>query len=92
VSNPNEIWRWVIRSFSRQKRRKISTISNELSALLHVITVTEFCQGYNTPAQSSFLDTTEAQPMIGAIKTLGEAAPQEFQGYGVAIKSATPTA
>ncbi|MBW1852543.1 MAG: hypothetical protein JRJ15_14200 [Deltaproteobacteria bacterium] len=31
---------------------------------------TEFCQGYNTPAQSSFLDTTKAQPMTGAIKTL----------------------
>ncbi|MBW1852686.1 MAG: hypothetical protein JRJ15_14940, partial [Deltaproteobacteria bacterium] len=43
---------------------------------------TEFCQGYNTPAQSSFLDTTKAQPMTGTIKTLGEAAPQEFQGYG----------
>ena len=41
---------------------------------------TEFCQGYNTPAQSSFLDTTKAQPMTGAIKTLGEAALQEFQG------------
>ncbi|MBW1851526.1 MAG: hypothetical protein JRJ15_08870 [Deltaproteobacteria bacterium] len=26
---------------------------------------TEFCQGYNTPAQSSFLDTTKAQPMTG---------------------------
>jgi len=51
---------------------------------------TEFCQGYNTPAQSSFLDTTKAQPMIDAIKTLGEAAPQEFQGYGAVIKSATP--
>ncbi|MBW1850520.1 MAG: hypothetical protein JRJ15_03650 [Deltaproteobacteria bacterium] len=36
---------------------------------------TEFCQGYNTPAQSSFLDTTKAQPMTGIIKTLGEAAP-----------------
>jgi len=53
---------------------------------------TEFCQGYNTPAQSSFLDTTKAQPMTGAIKILGEAAPQEFQGYGAVIKSATPTA
>jgi len=53
---------------------------------------TEFCQGYNTPAQSSFLDSTKAQPMTGAIKTLGEAAPQEFQGYGAVIKSATPTA
>jgi len=51
---------------------------------------TEFCQGYKTPAQSSFLDTTKAQPMIGAIKTLGEAAPQELQGYGAVIKSATP--
>ena len=30
--------------------------------------------------------------MTGAIKTLGEAAPQEFQGYGAVIKSATPTA
>ena len=49
---------------------------------------TEFCQGYNTPAQSSFLGTTKAQPMIGVIKTLGEAAPQEFQGYGAVIKSA----
>jgi len=28
---------------------------------------TEFCQDYNTPAQSSFLDTTKAQPMTGAI-------------------------
>jgi len=36
---------------------------------------TEFCQGYNTPAQSSFLDTTKAHPMTGAIKTLGEACP-----------------
>jgi len=36
--------------------------------------------------------TTKAQPMTGAIKTLGEAAPQEFQGYGAVIKSATPTA
>ncbi|MBW1852038.1 MAG: hypothetical protein JRJ15_11520, partial [Deltaproteobacteria bacterium] len=35
-----------------------------------------------------FLDTTKAQPMTGAIKTLGEAAPQEFQGYGAVIKSA----
>ncbi|MBW1851843.1 MAG: hypothetical protein JRJ15_10505 [Deltaproteobacteria bacterium] len=26
--------------------------------------------------------------MTGAIKTLGEAAPQEFQGYGAVIKSA----
>jgi len=49
---------------------------------------TEFCQGYNTPAQSSFLDSTKAQPMTGAIKTLGEAAPQELQGYGAVIKSA----
>jgi len=40
----------------------------------------------------SFLDTTKAQPMTGAIKALGEAAPQEFQGYGAVIKSATPTA
>jgi len=46
------------------------------------------CQGYNTPAQSSFLDTTKAQPMTGAIKTLGEAAPQEFQDYGAVIKTA----
>ncbi len=53
---------------------------------------TEFCQGYNTPAQPSFLDATKAQPMIGAKKTLGEAAPQEFQGYGAVIKSATSTA
>jgi len=30
--------------------------------------------------------------MTGAIKTLGEAAPQEFQGYGAVIKSTTPTA
>jgi len=30
--------------------------------------------------------------MTGAIKTLGEAAPQEFQGYGAVIKSATPAA
>jgi len=51
---------------------------------------TEFCQGYNTPAQSSFLDTTKAQPMTGAVKTLGEAAPQEFQGYGAVTKNATP--
>ncbi|MBW1851798.1 MAG: hypothetical protein JRJ15_10265 [Deltaproteobacteria bacterium] len=43
---------------------------------------TDFCQAY----------TTKAQPMTGAIKTLGEAAPQEFQGYGAVIKSATPTA
>jgi len=49
---------------------------------------TKFCQGYYTPAQSSFLDTTKAQPMTGAIKTLGEAAPQEFQSYGAVIKSA----
>jgi len=42
--------------------------------------------------QPKFLDTTKAQPMTGAIKTLGEAAPQEFQGYGAVIKSATPTA
>ncbi|MBW1851906.1 MAG: hypothetical protein JRJ15_10840 [Deltaproteobacteria bacterium] len=34
---------------------------------------------------SLFLDTTKAQPMTGAIKTLGEAAPQEFQGYGAVI-------
>jgi len=53
---------------------------------------TEFCRDYNTPAQSSFLDATKAQPMTGAIKTLGEAAPQEFQGYSAVIKSATPTA
>ncbi|MBW1852666.1 MAG: hypothetical protein JRJ15_14835 [Deltaproteobacteria bacterium] len=46
---------------------------------------TDFCQGYSTPAQSSFLDTTKAQPMTGAIKTLGEAAPQEFQGYGAVM-------
>jgi len=46
---------------------------------------------HNTPAQSSFLDATKAQPMTGAIKTLGEAAPQEFQGYGAVIKSASPT-
>jgi len=26
--------------------------------------------------------------VTGAIKTLGEAAPQEFQGYGAVIKSA----
>ncbi|MBW1851342.1 MAG: hypothetical protein JRJ15_07915 [Deltaproteobacteria bacterium] len=26
--------------------------------------------------------------MTGAIKTLGEAAPQKFQGYGAVIKSA----
>ncbi|MBW1850259.1 MAG: hypothetical protein JRJ15_02240 [Deltaproteobacteria bacterium] len=49
---------------------------------------TEFCQGYNTPVQSSFLDTTKAQPMKGAIKTLVEAALQEFQSYGAVIKSA----
>jgi len=49
---------------------------------------TEFCQDYSTPAQSSFLDATKAQPMTGAIKTLGEAAPQEFQGYGAVIKNA----
>jgi len=49
---------------------------------------TEFCHGYNTPAQSSFLDTTKAQPMTGAIKIFGKAAPQEFQGYGAVIKSA----
>ncbi|MBW1852890.1 MAG: hypothetical protein JRJ15_16035 [Deltaproteobacteria bacterium] len=55
-------------------------------------TTIEFCQGYNTPAHSSFLDTTKAQPMTGAIKTLREAAPQEFHGYGAVIKSATPTA
>ncbi|MBW1850385.1 MAG: hypothetical protein JRJ15_02945 [Deltaproteobacteria bacterium] len=36
---------------------------------------TEFSQGYNTPAQSSFLDATKAQPTTGAIKTLGEACP-----------------
>jgi len=36
---------------------------------------TEFCQGYNTPAQSSFLDATKAQPMTGAIKTLREVYP-----------------
>ncbi|MBW1851520.1 MAG: hypothetical protein JRJ15_08840 [Deltaproteobacteria bacterium] len=36
---------------------------------------TEFCHGYNTPAQSSFLDATKAQPMTGAIKTLGEVYP-----------------
>ncbi|MBW1850487.1 MAG: hypothetical protein JRJ15_03485 [Deltaproteobacteria bacterium] len=40
---------------------------------------TESCQGYNTPAQSSFLDATKAQPMTGAIKSaikiLGEACP-----------------
>jgi len=29
--------------------------------------------------------------MTGAAKSLGEAAPQEFQGYGAVIKSATPT-
>jgi len=34
------------------------------------------------------MDTTKAQPMTGAIKTLGEAAPQEFQGYGAVTKSA----
>jgi len=34
------------------------------------------------------MDTTKAQPMTGAIKTLGEAAPQGFQGYGAVIKSA----
>jgi len=49
---------------------------------------TEFCQGYNTPAQLSFLDTIKAQPMTGAIKTFGEAASQEFQGDGAVIKSA----
>jgi len=49
---------------------------------------TEFCQGYDTPTQSSFLDTTKAQPIAGAIKTFGGAAPQEFQGYGAVIKSA----
>jgi len=48
----------------------------------------EFYKGYNTPAQSSFLDTTKAQPLTGAIKTLGEAAPQEFHGYGAVMKSA----
>jgi len=52
---------------------------------------TDFCQGYSTPTQSSFLDATKAQPMTGAAKSLGEAAPQEFQGYGAVIKSATPT-
>jgi len=51
-------------------------------------TTTEFYKAYNTPALSSFLDTTKAQPMTGAIKTSGEAAPQEFQGYGAVIKSA----
>jgi len=49
---------------------------------------TDFCRGYNTPVQSSFLDTTKAQPMTGAVKILGEATPQEFQGYGAVIKSA----
>ena len=51
---------------------------------------TEFCQGCNTPAQSLFLDTTKAQPMTRAIKTLGEAAPQEYQGNGAVINSANP--
>jgi len=49
---------------------------------------TEFCQGNSTPAQSSFPDTTKAQPMTDAIKNLGEAAPQESQSYGAVIKRA----
>ena len=34
------------------------------------------------------MDTTKAQPIAGAIKTFGGAAPQEFQGYGAVINSA----
>jgi len=40
----------------------------------------------------SWTQPRHSQPMTGAIKALGEAAPQEFQGYGAVIKSATPTA